>query len=453
MAVTRIAIIGGGPGGLMTAHALQSRAKAAGRSCEITLFESSQRLGGKIRTGTFTATSVPYEAGAAELYDYSQAGEDPLRSMIREFGLTTRPMRGRTVFIGDLMLKTDQDIRRELGPETDAALKEFTRRAIALISPAEYYESDWKEDNQDPLARQTFAEFLESVPDEAARNYIRVAVHSDLATEPHQTSAMYGLQNYLMNEPGYMQLYTIDGGIERLMHELVERIEATVKLGHRVCSVGKMAAGRYLVTARRHVEVISGEFDFVVACLPNGWLPAIDWQGEKLARAMHLHHKHYDHPAHYLRVSVLFQKPFWLEHISDSYFMIDAFGGCCVYDETSRCDGSLFGVLGWLIGGESALILSNLDDSELIHAVLDALPGCLRHGRELVVEGRVHRWVGAVNGLPGGFPMREPDSRHLPEPEEHPELFVVGDYLFDSTINGVLDSADTVAEWIVEDME
>jgi hypothetical protein len=28
---------------------------------------------------------------------------------------------------------------------------------------------------------------------------------------------------------------------------------------------------------------------------------------------------------------------------------------------------------------------------------------------------------------------------------------VVGDYLFDSTLNGVLDSADTVAEWLVEE--
>jgi hypothetical protein len=29
-----------------------------------------------------------------------------------------------------------------------------------------------------------------------------------------------------------------------------------------------------------------------------------------------------------------------------------------------------------------------------------------------------------------------------------PDLFVVGDYLFDSTLNGVLDSADYVASWL-----
>jgi hypothetical protein len=57
-----------------------------------------------------------------------------------------------------------------------------------------------------------------------------------------------------------------------------------------------------------------------------------------------------------------------------------------------------------------------------------------------------------VNGLPGGRPARDPDSRHQPEPTEHPCLFVVGDYLFDSTINGLLDSADVVVEWILEEL-
>ena len=133
--------------------------------------------------------------------------------------------------------------------------------------------------------------------------------------------------------------------------------------------------------------------------------------------------------------------------------MLDALGGCCVYDESSRCGEASAAVLGWLIAGESALALSNLSDDVLIERVLDSLPGPLRQGRELARDGRVHRWVGSVNALPGGFPMREPDSRHVPDPQDNPLLFVVGDYLFDSTLNGVFDSADCVAEWIKEETE
>jgi monoamine oxidase len=168
---------------------------------------------------------------------------------------------------------------------------------------------------------------------------------------------------------------------------------------------------------------------------------------------MDRHHAHYDYPAHYLRVSALFEKPFWREQISGSYFMSDAFGGCCVYDETSRGDGVPYGVLGWLLAGESALNLSNFSEPELIEQVIDSLPPSLGHGRDLLLESHVHRWVGSVNGLPAGYPAREPDSRHLPEPEEHDDLFVVGDYLFDSTLNGVMDSADTVAEWLIEELQ
>jgi hypothetical protein len=151
-------------------------------------------------------------------------------------------------------------------------------------------------------------------------------------------------------------------------------------------------------------------------------------------------------------VSVLFDRPFWRDQIADSYFMSDAFGGCCIYDESSRNGSESHGVLGWLLAGEAALTMSNLDDATLVAKVLESLPPTLRHGKDAVVEARVHRWLGAVNGMPGGRPLREPDARHVPDPEANPLLFVVGDYLFDSTLNGVLDSADTVAEWIVEEM-
>ena len=190
-----------------------------------------------------------------------------------------------------------------------------------------------------------------------------------------------------------------------------------------------------------------------MAALPNYWLPAIDWAGPTLAAAVRDHHAHYDHPAHYLRVTVQFRRPFWRDVVRGSYFMLDALGGCCVYDESARCPDTpgAVGCLGWLIGGDAAVRLSNLDDRDLVARILDSLPAPLRHGRDLVTDARVHRWVGAVNGLPGGYPLRDPDARHCPDPENHPAFFLVGDYLFDSTLNGVYDSADYVAAWVAEE--
>ena len=446
-----IAIIGGGPGGLMTAHLLGKRAPFP---MEITIFEASGRLGGKVRTGQFSSAPVRYEAGAAELYDYSKLGPDPLRELVHELGLSTREMGGDAVVINGHILKTPDDIRAAFGEKTCHALEDFELRARASIAPSTYYEADWKVENEDHLSNISFAALLDELGDENARRYVQVALHSDLATEPEKTTGMYGLQNYLMNLPQYMQLYSIDGGIERLTQALAERVNtfADVNFNQPVVGVERTESGTYLVSSRLDGAIVSDEFDYVVAALPNNWLQLIDWRGATLSKAMREHSDHYAYPAHYLRVSVLFETPFWRDQIADSYFMSDAFGGCCIYDESSRNGGESHGVLGWLLGGEAALTMSNFDDATLVAKVLDSLPPSLRHGKEAFVEARVHRWLGAVNGLPGGRPLRDPNVRPVPDPQGHPELFVVGDYLFDSTINGVLDSADIVAEWIIEDM-
>ena len=441
-----VGIIGGGPGGLITAYCLQKHADLPYRA---TIFEASGRLGGKILTGRFACAPVTFEAGAAELYDYSLVGPDPLRELIAELGLATTPMDGSKVIMSHRRPVTGNVA---WGPSASHVLDEFDLRAREWMSPREFYNSDWKEGDGDPLARKSFHSVLARIPDENVRRYLQAMVHSDLATEPDQTNAVYGLQNYLMNDSAYMRLYTIEGGIERLPQELASRIEAEVLLHQPVLRVEKRADGLLRVVSRRGDDLVERDFDFVVVALPNYLLSTIEWGGRVLTDGMHRHHVHYNYPAHYLRVTILFEQPFWRRHLTDSYFMLDSFGGCCVYDESSRTGSDMYGVLGWLLGGEPAQSMSGLADEELIAMMLESLPPFLQQGTEFFVEGKVHRWVGAVNGLPGGYPPRNMDTRHLPEPIEHPNLLVVGDYLFDSTLNGVLDSADFVAEWLAGEM-
>ncbi len=440
-----VGIIGGGPGGLLTAYFLR---KAADSFIEITIFEASDRLGGKIETCRFDSADAIYEAGAAELYDYSPVDEDPLRQLVAELGLSIHPMGGSAVILGEKVVANLDDLRDLNGrPATDAMI-EFDRCARDTMSPREFFDSDHLETPRQIHSGQWFDSITGNIADANARRYLEVMIHSDLATEPAKTSVAYGLQNYLMNDGTYMRLYCVAGGNEQIPRELARRIQANVLLGHQVTSVGRSKHGKLRVNSTQAGSSRDDEFDFVVVALPNNYLPNLRFEGQRLAEAMARHHAHYDYPAHYLRVTILFREPFWRGVLTESYFMLDQFDGCCLYDESSREPESPHGVLGWLLGGAAALEKSVMSDAELISLALDSLPEFLRHGRELFLEAKVHRWVWAVNGLPGGVPQLPLDKRHQPEPIDHPDLFVVGDYLFDSTLNGVLDSADYVANWL-----
>ncbi|MEX0670379.1 MAG: FAD-dependent oxidoreductase [Pirellulales bacterium] len=436
-----VAIIGGGPGGLLTALFLQ---RSASRPIRTTIFEASGRLGGKILTPSFSAAPVRYEAGAAEFYDYTPVGTDPLRDLVAELGLPTTPLGGASVIMDGQLLSNLDDIADSLGHNARRDLLEFDNHARGGMTPREFYSSD---DGQ-PAAPAVFTRVLDRINTPAVRRYVETLIHSDLATEPALTSASYGLQNYLMNDPAYMRLYSIAGGNDQLIAAIVARIDATVRLGTRVTSISSADAGSLRITTQTAGGEFTADFDAVVLALPIQHLTALTFEGDRLAAAMRRHCGEHDHPAHYLRITALFDKPFWRATIDGSYLMLDAFGGCCLYDESSREPESRHGVLGWLLGGRAAVEMAEVDDEHLVSFALDSLPPAFHQARSRLVEARVHRWTGAVSSLPGGWWPRGIDRRHQPEPIDHPNLFVVGDYLYDSTLNGVLDSADHVAGWL-----
>jgi len=129
-----------------------------------------------------------------------------------------------------------------------------------------------------------------------------------------------------------------------------------------------------------------------------------------------------------------------------------AFDGCCVYDESARNGYSGYGVLAFLIAGNAALALANVSDQRIEQMCLDALPAQLAHGKELLLDRRIHRWMASVNAIPGGSPARSRAINHCPDPERLPGFMMVGDYMFDATLNGVLDSADAATDLILSDV-
>jgi protoporphyrinogen oxidase/SAM-dependent methyltransferase len=445
-----LAIVGGGPGGLMSAWYLK---KKLGELCRVTIYEASDRLGGKILSPKFDSAPAMFEAGVAEIYDYSMSGPDPLRELIQHFGLQTIPMDAKQVHLDGELLKDVPGMRRKYGAKTADAIEAFRNRCAEMVSPATYYEGIGAHDNKHPWAYVTCEALLDKeIDDPTAKRFFKVMARSDIATEYHNTNGLNGLKNFVMDVDGYLGVYSIQNGNEQLIDCLHSEVDADIQLNHRVLKVGKTETGRYQLNMMNGKGAETKDFDLVLMCLPHSWLATMGWEGEQLRKSMVKHIAYFDRPAHYLKISILFDKPFWGAKIPGSWFMSEAFGGCCVYNEGSRHDVGRHGVLTWLIAGSDALAFANLGDQELIDAALKSLPPALGNAREHFMEGKTYRWLSSVNALPGGLPARDVMTNHRPDRSEHPGLVLVGDYLFDSTLNGLLDSSDAATDIIVSEM-
>ena len=432
----------------MTARLLERR---AGPRCQVTVFEASSRLGGKLHTRRFGARPIRYESGVAECYDLSALGHDPLKELVGELGLRPVPTGSETVALFGEVVEGDAGVARQFGHDTLEAIRAFRERMAARMTAHQWYRGLGVDHNQHPWARCTWADILDQVTDSTARHYLRITSHADLASEPHLVNGLVGLRNFLKGVPGYVGQYTLDGGMGMLPLRLAQDLRHTrCVVNAPVTRIDGDDRRGYIVTAGAGRAPASHAFDAIVVALPCHQLSRLRWGSEALGRAMAAHAAHYDQSGHYLRVSLLFDRPFWRPHLPGSWLMSDAFGGCCVYDESPTGGSGQSGVLGFLLAGAEALARSRLDDGALVTQAVESLPAVLRDAaREGVVESRVHRWVGVLSGTPGGVPYREPVLAHQPAPEMHRRVTVVGDYLNESTLNGVLRSADLATSLVL----
>src|SRR5258708_14601086 len=185
---------------------------------------------------------------------------------------------------------------------------------------------------------------------------------SDLATESHNTNGLNALKNFVMDVDGYIGLYSIQNGNEQLIDCLQSEVNANIRLNHRVLQVGKTAAGRYQLNMMNGKGPETKDFDLVLVCLPHSWLATMRWDGDQLRKSMVKHIAYFDRPAHYLRVSILFDTPFCGAKIPCASCMSAARGGCCVYNEGARHDVGRHDVLNWLVAGSDALAVAHTID-------------------------------------------------------------------------------------------
>ena len=434
----RIGIVGAGFSGLLSAYLLERR---FGNEVEIDVWEAADRPGGRVRTTPVPEARASYEAGVAELYDI--AGNPQLRNLIRHLGLETRPLTGTPYFVvDDRVLRDDRALEGMLGRRGMDRLRRFWEAGTALRPPADYALAGREQDNGHPWQRRTFEDVLGDIDDARCEWFTAMQCHSDLATEPPRTSGLFGMDNLLIDHPGYCTMYTLTAGNEGLTSALADRVRSPVSLGTAVTEVTADEDTGLRVTLRGPAGEDRGiEVDSLLVTLPPAGVRTIRWRDEHLRDAVEGHVRHHDHGTAYLRVTLLFRRRFWRREFPEDYFVSDAFDGVTVYDQSPDDGSSGAGIQSWLIGGAAALEYAAKPDAEIVAAVLDAMPGAAPVPDGLLVRACVDRWTGVsgVSALPGGVPLRPVSRRHCPDPR-WPRLQFIGDYLYDATLCGAVDA-------------
>ena len=206
-----IAIVAGGPGGLMTLvcwngrSALLSTDVARGKPQSPV---ARSRPVARYRTGLVRVR-------VAECYAYDALDQIPLRQLITGLGLTAVPTASSAVVLTACFLHDEHEIGTHFGAD---ALRRWRISADggALLPLASWRRGFGPDDNRHPLGLQDVRGHSRGVPDPTRAAIPQIIAHSDMATEPHLTNGLIGLRNFLKSVPVYGAQYSIEGGMEML---------------------------------------------------------------------------------------------------------------------------------------------------------------------------------------------------------------------------------------------
>src|SRR5208282_5540121 len=188
-----------------------------------------------------------YEAGVAEIYGNSHLGPDPLRDLItQDLSLDVQSIAGDACVLSDEIIPTVDALADLFGGAARDDAKTFRAKCANLLSSAAFYKNERLADNAHPWGKITGEDLLaREIFDETARRYIRIMAHSDVAAAPHLTNGLNFLKNVMMDVEGYIDVYSVKGGNERIVTGLVNQLDAEIRLNSHVRSLEALPDGAF----------------------------------------------------------------------------------------------------------------------------------------------------------------------------------------------------------------
>lgn len=276
----RVAVVGGGIAGLAAAVRLRDRLPAGTR---ITVYEQSDVLGGKLRTGSLAGSTIEFGAEAFLVRDPA-GGDSAAVALARRVGLgdaLVHPATGRAALAIDGQLRPvppgtlvgvpgdldavatvarpeperDRDDGRPLlGPDEDVTVGDLVRRRFG---------ADVVDRLVDPMLGGVYA----GRADQLSLATTMPALARAARTESTLVGAVRAAQAAAARSPGGPVFATVAGGVSRLVAAAAEASGAEIRLNAPVRDLVPVPGGwRLVVGPTRDPELV--EADAVVLALP-----------------------------------------------------------------------------------------------------------------------------------------------------------------------------------------
>ncbi len=423
MSPARVAVVGGGVAGLAAAWRLRDR---LGDAARITVWDSGERAGGKLRTGVVGGLAVEWGADAFVMRDPAHGGDSAAVALVRRLGLelvhpepappallvdgALRPVPAGTLFgiPGDPAAVADTapvDSGRDrdsgeplLAADADVAVGALVRERLG-----------------DAVVDRLVDPMLGGVYAGRADDLSLAATMPSLATACRSESTLTGaVRAALAASPrraGGPVFGAVRGGMDRLVEALADASGAEVRLGRPVRELARAGAGwRLVVGSTRDPETV--EADAVVLALPSR--PAarlLQAAGEPAAAPVGV--------LDYASVAlVTLALPASVTLPERSGFLVPAGEGLTIKAATFfprkwahlRADDgpSLVRASVGRYGEEEVLRLS---DEALVRQAHEDLSVALGGSLPAPVDAHVQRWGGALPQYPPGHPGRVAQAR------------------------------------------
>ncbi len=440
----RVAIVGGGLAGLTAAHALRKA------GVEITLYEGSDRLGGRC----FSERKAFAEGQIAERGgEFIDAPHTAIIGLVKELGLELDDVlaaeggAGHSITWLDGAEYTEADATRDFQPVYP--LVQAQAKALG-----DHYGYAGSNQTAKQLDAMSVADWIDRhVPGGRRSKLGRVLNHAyveEFAVETDRLSAINlvitlreSAQDNFATYADSDQRYHVRGGNDQIVARLADTLVGNIAMGTRLTRLERIGGGRYRVLTDRNGSTASAEFDRVILALPFTLLRAVDLSGAGF-RPLKLRAIRELPMGRSSKLQLQFGERLWRDRECNGEVRVE--GSFHSSWEVSRAQPGKAGVLNFWSGGNVAAAVGSMPTQEAAGAALRDI--------EPVWRGMTARWNGRVivdvwdrdpwsRGSYSYYPPGYMTTIHGIEPEPEGNCFFAGEHTsleWQGFLNGAVES-------------